>query len=88
MIAVYGRLWLGKRVSKELVKLMKYTESSVETKGMTRFLGSHIEEFDQIGSSFELSFQRFHEQEKQFADLFNFSLSPMTLWNAQGQLLK
>ena len=88
LIAVYGRLWLGKRVSKELLKLMNYTENSVETKGMNRFPGSHIEEFDQIGSSFELSFQRFHEQEKQFADLFNFSLSPMTLWDAGGQLLR
>ncbi|MCG9677122.1 quorum-sensing autoinducer 2 sensor kinase/phosphatase LuxQ [Vibrio sp. Isolate24] len=88
VIAVYSRQWLGKRVSKELAKLMRYTESTVEAKDASKFPGSTIEEFDQIGHSFELSFLRLSEQEKQFADLFNFSLSPITLWNVEGKLLR
>lgn len=88
VIAIYSRLWLGKRVSKELANLMRYTESTVEIKDASKFPGSPIEEFDQIGQSFELSFQRLSEQEKQFADLFNFSLSPITLWDVEGKLIR
>ncbi|MBN3572145.1 quorum-sensing autoinducer 2 sensor kinase/phosphatase LuxQ [Vibrio neptunius] len=88
VIAIYSRIWLGKRVSKELSKLMSYTENTVESRITYTFPGSSIEEFDQIGHSFERSFQRLSEQEKQFADLFNFSLSPITLWNVDGKLLR
>ncbi|MFB9214165.1 quorum-sensing autoinducer 2 sensor kinase/phosphatase LuxQ [Vibrio sinaloensis] len=89
VIAISTRLWLGKRVSKELQKLMSYIESTFTTQQPDKYIGSAIEEFNQIGDSFELSFKRLNEQEKQFADLFNFSLSPVTLWSTdQAKLIR
>ncbi|WP_425667052.1 quorum-sensing autoinducer 2 sensor kinase/phosphatase LuxQ [Vibrio tubiashii] len=85
-IAVYTRVWLGKRVSNELQSLMHYTDATIQEQKVSKFVGSSIEEFDQIGNSFERSFKRLHEQEKQFTELFNFSLSPITLWDANGEL--
>ncbi|OAJ95838.1 quorum-sensing autoinducer 2 sensor kinase/phosphatase LuxQ [Vibrio bivalvicida] len=85
-IAIYTRVWLGQRVSNELQSLMRYTDATIQEQKVTKFEGSSIEEFDQIASSFERSFKRLHEQEKQFADLFNFSLSPITLWDSNGEL--
>ena len=77
ILAYIGKEDFSSKKTSELLKLMKYTESSVETKGMTRFLGSHIEEFDQIGSSFEASFQRFHEQEKQSSQTHSVGLQSL-----------
>lgn len=88
VIAVYTRFWLGRRVSKELNNLMLYTEQSIEGKQVELFEGSEISEFNKIGQSFQRSFKRLREQEKQFADLFNYSLSPMTLWDTSGRLLR
>lgn len=85
-IAIYTRIWLGKRVSKELRSLMTYTDASIKEQKLLEFKGSSIQEFHKIGQSFQRSFKRLNEQEKQFADLFNFSLSPVTLWNVKGQL--
>lgn len=85
-IALYTRIWLGKRVSKELQSLMSYTDTSIQEQKVRDFSGSTIEEFHQIGNSFQRSFKRLNEQEKQFADLFNFSLSPITLWDINGRL--
>ncbi|NOI13726.1 quorum-sensing autoinducer 2 sensor kinase/phosphatase LuxQ [Vibrio hepatarius] len=86
--AVYTRLWLGKRVSVELEKLMLYIKSTLKSQHAVNFEGSAIEEFHRIGESFELSFKRLDERDKQFADLFNFSLSPITLWNKEGELIR
>ncbi|EGU47783.1 sensor histidine kinase LuxQ [Vibrio ichthyoenteri ATCC 700023] len=88
LIALYSRFWLGQRVSKELNHLMIYTEQSIEAKQVKLFEGSEIAEFNKIGQSFQRSFKRLREQEKQFADLFNYSLSPITLWDTSGQLLR
>ena len=88
LIALYSRFWLGQRVSKELENLMLYTEQSIETKRVDWFEGSDIAEFNTIGQSFQRSFKRLAEQEKQFADLFNYSLSPITLWDTAGRLLR
>ncbi|MEF1282851.1 LuxQ periplasmic sensor domain-containing protein [Vibrio sp. M250220] len=85
-IAIYTRIWLGKRVSKELRSLMTYTDASIQEQKLIEFEGSSIQEFHQIGQSFQRSFKRLNDQEKQFADLFNFSLSPVTLWNVEGEL--
>lgn len=87
-IAIYTRIWLGKRVSTELQSLMSYTDTTILEQRVDKFVGSSIEEFDQIGNSFERSIKRLIEQEKQFTELFNFSLSPITLWNADGLLLR
>ncbi|NOH81063.1 response regulator [Vibrio sp. RE86] len=87
-IAVYSKLWVGRRVSKELHSLMAYTDTSMQEQKVTPFAGSSIQEFHQIGQSFQRSFKRLNEQEKQFADLFNFSLSPITLWDVDGELVR
>ncbi|MDA0148381.1 quorum-sensing autoinducer 2 sensor kinase/phosphatase LuxQ [Vibrio sp. LaRot3] len=88
IIALYSRYWLSQRVSKELQNLMLYTEQSVEAQRVEPFDGSSIAEFNKIGQSFQRSFKRLSEQEKQFADLFNFSISPITLWDTSGSLLR
>ncbi|WP_162048111.1 quorum-sensing autoinducer 2 sensor kinase/phosphatase LuxQ [Vibrio taketomensis] len=87
-IALYSRYWLGLRVSKELRNLMHYTEQSIEAKNVKPFKGSTIAEFNKIGQSFQRSFKRLREQEKQFADLFNFSLSPIIIWDVHGNVLR
>ncbi|MGD8110319.1 quorum-sensing autoinducer 2 sensor kinase/phosphatase LuxQ [Vibrio sp. NTOU-M3] len=88
IIAIASRYWLGHRVSEELFSLTRYTKLAFETQNIDRFPGSEIDEFNQIGLSFEKSFKRLNEQEKQFADLFNFSLSPITLWDTEGNLIR
>ncbi|MBA5763966.1 response regulator [Vibrio sp. 404] len=88
LIAIYTRVWLGQRVSNELKNLMLYTEQSIEAKNVERFKGSTISEFNKIGQSFQRSFKRLREQEKQFADLFNYSLSPIVLWDTNGNVVR
>ncbi|RJX75460.1 response regulator [Vibrio sinensis] len=87
-VALYNRYWLGKRISKELSELMNYTEQSINTKQVALYSGSSISEFNKIGASFQNSFKRLHEQERQFVDLFNYSLSPIILWDSDGFLLR
>lgn len=86
LIALYTRFWIGKRISRELKTLVDYTDSSIKAQRVTQFPGSTIEEFSQIGRSFQRSFDRLQEQEKQFSDLFNFSLTPIILWDEEGNL--
>ncbi|UUM32611.1 quorum-sensing autoinducer 2 sensor kinase/phosphatase LuxQ [Vibrio japonicus] len=87
-VAFYTRLWLGKRVSVELNKLMTYIQTTVSMQKTDTFQGSSIEEFNRIGENFDLSFKRIKEREKQFADLFNFSLTPITLWSRDCELIR
>lgn len=88
VITLYSRYWLGRRISNELKNLMRYTEQSTESEQVDKFAGSTISEFNKIGQSFHRSFKRLREQEKQFADLFNFALSPIILWDTHGNLLR
>ncbi|WP_194437175.1 quorum-sensing autoinducer 2 sensor kinase/phosphatase LuxQ [Vibrio fluminensis] len=88
LITLYSRYWLGQRISNELRNLMNYTEQSIEAEQVEKFSGSTIHEFNKIGNSFHRSFKRLREQEKQFADLFNFALSPIILWDTKGNLLR
>ncbi|UPQ89848.1 quorum-sensing autoinducer 2 sensor kinase/phosphatase LuxQ [Vibrio sinaloensis] len=85
-IALITRVWIAKRISSELNKLLEYTGSSIERRDLQRFDGANIEEFDRLGLSFHNAFLRLQEQEQQFSDLFNYSLTPITLWSAQGEL--
>ncbi len=84
--AIYMRLWFGRRVSRELETLMEYSDTTIQQQRVIKFKGSSIKEFDQIGRSFELSFRRLDETEKQFSDLFNFSLSPIAIWNIEEKV--
>ncbi len=88
VIALFSRHWLGQRVSKELLRLTNYTTVAAQKQKNSEFCGSSIEEFHQIGESFQLAFQRLKEQEKLFVDLFNYSLSPITLWDSKGKLIE
>ncbi|WP_070966518.1 quorum-sensing autoinducer 2 sensor kinase/phosphatase LuxQ [Vibrio sonorensis] len=88
IMVVYNRFWLGKRVATELDNLTEFTRQTVKNRSGVSFSGSNIEEFHTIGESFERNFKRTQEQEKQFADLFNFSLSPITLWDKSGRLIR
>ncbi|NVD07958.1 response regulator [Vibrio sp. JPW-9-11-11] len=85
-IALITRFWLAKRISSELNKLLEYTGSSIDKKELARFQGANIEEFDRLGQSFHNAFLRLNEQEQQFSDLFNYSLTPITLWSTNGEL--
>ncbi|MCL9779865.1 ATP-binding protein [Vibrio sp. S4M6] len=87
LVAIISRIWLKRRVSSDLNNLMNYTSEVVESKRITEYKGSSIAEFDQIGRNLELTFKRLNEQERQFQDLFNFSLSPIMLWGKDGTLL-
>ncbi|MGF1719415.1 ATP-binding protein [Vibrio kyushuensis] len=80
--------WLNKRVSVELDMLTQYTSEAVALRNVNKFSGSPIKEFDQIGHTLEDAFKRLTEQEKQFEDLFNFSLSPILFWNIDGRVSK
>ncbi|OEF10651.1 LuxQ periplasmic sensor domain-containing protein [Vibrio genomosp. F10] len=88
LLGIVTWYWLNKRVSAELDSLMDYAESSVDKREITHFVGSKVKEFDLIGNALEHSFKRLTEQEKQFEDLFNFSLSPILFWNTQGEIVK
>ena len=87
-IAFITRIWLSKRISHELNKLIEYTDSIIEQRELTRFNGAKIKEFDQLGHSFHHAFKRLNEQEQQFSDLFNYSLTPITLWSTSGELVR
>lgn len=87
LVAVISRIWLRQRVSADLNALMDYTTDVANSKRIKAYEGSSIAEFDQIGRSLELTFKRLNEQERQFQDLFNFSLSPIMLWGRDGSLL-
>ncbi|MEL7292249.1 MAG: quorum-sensing autoinducer 2 sensor kinase/phosphatase LuxQ [Pseudomonadota bacterium] len=86
IIALITRFWIAKRISSELNKLLEYTGSSIEQGHLKRFECATIEEFDRLGLSFHNAFLRLQEQEQQFSDLFNYSLTPITLWSTRGEL--
>lgn len=86
-ILFWGRYWLKKKVARELDLLMNYTSDIVEHRVVKRYEGSAIIEFDRLGNVIENAFARLNEQEKLFEDLFNFSLSPSIVWNANGQVV-
>ncbi|MEZ8824770.1 LuxQ periplasmic sensor domain-containing protein [Vibrio amylolyticus] len=80
--------WVNRRVSSELDVLTQYTADAVDLRSITKFNGSPVKEFDQIGHTLEDSFKRLIEQEKLFEDLFNFSLSPILFWDVEGRVVK
>ncbi|NAW60216.1 MULTISPECIES: quorum-sensing autoinducer 2 sensor kinase/phosphatase LuxQ [unclassified Vibrio] len=88
IFAALTRLWLNKRVSDELDRLMTFTQDAVDNKIVAPSPESDVEEFHQFGQTLELAFKRLYEQERRFEDLFKFSLSPIILWDSDGQVVK
>ncbi|MBD0787165.1 response regulator [Vibrio sp. Y2-5] len=87
-VTIVTRWWLHKRIKHEIDQLMSYTHK-VAVQGKEYFFpGSSIYEFDHFGRTLENTFQRLTEQEKQFEDLFNFSLSPIILWSTDGYIIR
>ncbi|MGL6261837.1 LuxQ periplasmic sensor domain-containing protein [Vibrio sp. WXL210] len=86
-ITIWGRRWLKQKIAIELERLMSYTSARVEQRDVKEYTGSAIIEFDRLGHVIESAFSRLSEQEKLFEDLFNFSLSPSIVWNANGQVV-
>ncbi len=87
-IALLTREWMEEKVAQQLGSLMSYTRSAREEKGFERFGGSEIEEFDDIGTTLENTFEELEAQKRSFRDLFNFALSPMMVWSDTGVLIQ
>ncbi len=88
VVFIIVRWWLQRKIENEMTRLMSYTHQVVELREGAYFPGSQIIEFDHFGRTLESTFHQLAEQEKQFEDLFNFSLSPTLLWTAQGGLIR
>lgn len=88
ILSYITRRWLDNKVTSELSKLMLYTKVAGDKGTYTEFDGSNIQEFDHIGQTLSDTFTRLFEQEKQFQDLFNFSLSPLLVCSEDAALIK
>nr|WP_165314214.1 quorum-sensing autoinducer 2 sensor kinase/phosphatase LuxQ [Vibrio ziniensis]QIH44563.1 response regulator [Vibrio ziniensis] len=87
-VTIVTRWWLHRNIKREIDQLMSYTHK-VAVQGKEYFFpGSAIYEFDHFGRTLENTFQRLAEQEKQFEDLFNFSLTPIILWSTDGYIIR
>lgn len=88
LIALLTKEWIESKLAEQLDSLMSYTRSAREEKGFERFGGSDIEEFDDIGTTLENTFEELEAQKRSFRDLFNFALSPMMVWTEAGVLIQ
>ena len=88
LIALLTKEWIENKVAEQLDSLMSYTRSAREEKGFERFCGSDIEEFDDIGTTLENTFEELEAQKRSFRDLFNFALSPIMVWSEAGVLIQ
>ncbi len=88
LIAFLTKEWIEEKLAQQLGSLMSYTRSAREEKGFERFDGSEIEEFDDIGTTLENTFEELEAQKRSFRDLFNFALSPMMVWSEAGILIQ
>ncbi|MDC0609450.1 ATP-binding protein [Vibrio sp.] len=80
--------WLHKRIRAEIETLMHFTYTIAERGTEVKFDGSTIAEFDHFGRVLEHTFHRLSEQEKQFENLFNYSIVPTILWGTNSSLLR
>ncbi len=88
VVTFITRWWLHRQIKREIDDLMSYTYKVAMQGRDYVFPGSSVYEFDHFGRTLENTFQRLAEQEKQFEDLFNFSLSPIILWSTDGHILR
>jgi two-component system autoinducer 2 sensor kinase/phosphatase LuxQ len=80
--------WLHSKVRLEIESLMRFTHCIVEERRQVRFSGSSVAEFDHFGRVLERLFKQLSEQERQFENLFNSSISPTILWGVDGSLIR
>ena len=79
---------LHRNIRQEIEHLMQFSHGIVEHGKNPMFKGSSIEEFDHFGRVLELTFRQLADQEKQFENLFNYSISPTILWTPEGNLIR
>lgn len=87
-LALLTRQIIQRLVSNELKSLMEYTRSAGDRIESSEFQGSSIYEFDHVGHTLEKTFEELREKDKSFQDLFNFSLSPIIVWDTEGGVLR
>lgn len=80
--------WLHSKIRSEIESLMLFTHHIIEDDSQTTFSGSSVEEFDHFGRVLEHTFKQLAEQERQFENLFNSSISPTILWGVDGRLIR
>ncbi|MCE0496030.1 LuxQ periplasmic sensor domain-containing protein [Vibrio salinus] len=80
--------WLHRRIRSEIETLMNFTYSIADKGTDVIFDGSSIAEFDHFGRVLEHTFHRLSEQEKQFENLFHYSIMPTILWGTNSSLLR
>ena len=88
IVSLFSHKWINRQVKKEIELIKGYTESSLDKRLTQPFAGSRIVEFDLIGRTLESTFNRLTEQEKQFSDLFDYSLLPILFWNSEVRVVK
>ncbi len=88
LVTFITRWWLHRQIKREIDELMSYTYKVAMQGKDYVFPGSNVYEFDHFGRTLENTFQRLAEQEKQFEDLFNFSLTPIILWSIDGHIIR
>jgi two-component system autoinducer 2 sensor kinase/phosphatase LuxQ len=80
--------WLHSKIRSEIESLMLFTHTMVEEGKQVSFSGSSVSEFDHFGRVLERLFKQLSEQERQFENLFNSSISPTILWGIDGRLIR
>ncbi len=80
--------WLHNKIRAEIESLMRFTHNIAEGDEREIFPGSSVEEFDHFGRVLEQTFKQLAEQERQFENLFNSSISPTILWDTDGALIR
>jgi|GEM_PF-676194 len=88
LLALITRQIIHRIVTGELSSLMEYARSASDNAKEERFKGSNIYEFEHVGRALEYTFSALKEKERSFQDLFNFSLSPIIVWSADGSLVQ
>ena len=88
LAAMLAKFLIQRRVANELVSLMNYAQGVNDDKKTISYEGSTIKEFDHIGHTLETTFNDLRDKERSFQDLFDFSLSPIIVWDANGEVIR
>ncbi|PWI32287.1 ATPase [Vibrio albus] len=83
-----ARYLIQKRVVGELAPLMKFAQGCQTDKNAGTYSGSEIKEFNHIGRTLEKTFKDLRDKERSFQDLFDFSLSPIIVWDSHGEVVR
>jgi two-component system autoinducer 2 sensor kinase/phosphatase LuxQ len=88
LAGLLARYLIQKRVVGELAPLMRFAQGCQDENRMGSYSGSDIEEFNHIGRTLERTFRDLRDKERSFQDLFDFSLSPIIVWDSHGEVVR